>query len=79
MTLRRVAKWRSSHRYGAFTSTNLLQFREDCALLPTDECFSVCAVAKGEPDLTGGVRIHDRLSVRSGRLQVAFLEEQRHG
>ena len=40
-------------------SKKLLQFREDCVLFSTDQHFSVRAVAKGEPDLTGSVRIHD--------------------
>jgi hypothetical protein len=61
-----------------FASKNLLQFREDCVLSSTDQRFRVRTVAKGEPDLTGGVRIHDRLPVQSGRLQVAIFKEQRH-
>src|SRR6202046_2351483 len=60
------------------TSKKSFQFRENCPLFSADQRFRVCAVAKGELDRSGAMRIHDRLAVRSSRFQVAVLKEQRH-
>src|SRR5579864_2285266 len=53
----------------------LLQLGNDRALLAVHQPFSVRAVTLVEPDGPGGVLIHDFFSIRSGRFQVAILQE----